>query len=31
MSFYSTIKKSTINDKVTESCFVLEHEMNDNN
>ncbi|CAD8197069.1 unnamed protein product [Paramecium pentaurelia] len=31
MSFYSTIKKSTINDKITESCFVLEHEMNDNN
>ncbi|CAK67967.1 unnamed protein product (macronuclear) [Paramecium tetraurelia] len=31
VSLFSTIKKSTINDRVTESCFVLEHEMNDNN
>ncbi|CAD8084166.1 unnamed protein product [Paramecium sonneborni] len=31
MSFYSTIKKSTINEKLTESCFVYENEMNDKN
>ncbi|CAD8116943.1 unnamed protein product [Paramecium sonneborni] len=31
MSFYSTIKKSTINEEKTESCLVFEHEMNDNN